>query len=258
MELPSSKIQALFNKVLRFPFIVFLKRYMFVLLFFLIFLLTNIFGLWNVKNITFLLPQDANTDINILEQSLDTVKGSNIFFVSGSDIQDVLKSKNEFVKNVTVEKKIPSTLEILIKEHTPFFVGYSSNRCLLFSNEGKYIKELCTECDQECKEYLNIYSTIYIASNFVLENNGFLIYQKEITDILEILSIFGYNIKNISIEDGISTFESIDDHMFIFDISEDLDIQLSRMYIVGKKVNSESMEFKSIDLRFKRPVMKLR
>jgi len=91
-----------------------------------------------------------------------------------------------------------------------------------------------------------------------LENEKRLIYQVEISNVLEILKIFGYEISSINISNGIANFESTDSHIFVFDISENLETQLNRVYIVGKKINDENMNFRSLDLRFERPVMKLK
>ncbi|KKP81665.1 MAG: hypothetical protein UR84_C0019G0015, partial [candidate division WS6 bacterium GW2011_GWD1_35_594] len=58
--------------------------------------------------------------------------------------------------------------------------------------------------------------------------------------------------------DGIATIMDTDGHIFVFDITYDLDTQLGRMYLVGEKINTDLIEFKSLDLRFERPVMRLK
>ena len=257
MQEPYSKTRTVINKIGRFSPVVFIKKYIILFVFLIILPLSFLFGLWNVKNIDFELPDKSYTDINMLKASADIFKGQNIFLLSIDDIQSSLGKKNEFVKRIIVEKRIPFTLHILVGEYTPSFMGYSSDRCVLFSKEGIHIKELCTECLDQCTEFLGIYPAVYVESTSALENSNKLIYIEEIGDILDILSTFGYSINNISIDEGISVFEDKDSHLFTFDLSDNLNVQLNRMYIVGKKINSESMEFKSLDLRFERPVMKL-
>lgn len=257
MQESHSKTKTIVNKISRFSPVVFIRRYVFLFILLIIIFFSFLLGLWNVRNIEFELPEDSYTDINKLKESADSVKGKNIFLISVDELESKLKEKNGFVKRITVEKRIPFTLHVLVDEYTPSFMGYSSEKCVLFSREGVHLKELCTECSEECIQYLNEYSSMYITSNSALEGNGKLIYAEEIGDILKILSTFGYSIKSLSINDGIATFEDFNGHTFTFDITENLNIQLNRVYIVGKKINSESMEFKSLDLRFDRPVMRL-
>jgi hypothetical protein len=257
MQESFSKTRSIVNRIGRFSPVVFIRRYIYVFIILFILILTNVFGLWNVRRVEFELPENSYTNINKLEESSNSVKGMNIFFVSVGEVSNILKDGNGFVKRITVEKKIPFTLHILVEEYEPTFIGYSSSRCVLFSEEGGRIEELCTDCSEECSTYLDVYPAIHVTSTAALESDNRLIFREEIADILDILSVFGFNIKSISIEDGISTLTSLDDHIFVFDLSDDLSTQLNRMYIVGKKINSDSMEFKSLDLRFERPVMRL-
>ena len=252
------KTQAIVNKINRFSPIVFFKKYLLLFLLLLLFFLSNILGFWNVREIQFDLKEKTNVDILSLQNSTEEIKGRNIFFVSPSEVQSLLNSQNGFVKRIYVEKRIPFTLYIQIEEYEPKFLGYASERCTLFSSEGVRISEICKECEDECKENLDRYSSIYISSNASLENEKRLIYQVEISNVLEILKIFGYEISSINISNGIANFESTDSHIFVFDISENLETQLNRVYIVGKKINDENMNFRSLDLRFERPVMKLK
>ncbi len=254
----SPKIQALINRISRFPVVVFLKRYILLIAFFLFFLISNIIGFWNVRNIEFRTKQDSNVDVSTLGEYVEEIKGKNIFLVTPSEVEERLNGYNGFVKSVYIEKRIPSTLYIEIEEYEPRFLGYASERCKLFSSEGIRIAEICKGCEEDCEKYTEVYSSIiYISSNSSLENSRKLIYTEEIVNVLEILSVFGYKIVSVDISNGIARFEDTDNHIFVFDISENLDRQLKRMYIIGKKINDESMSFRSLDLRFERPVMKL-
>jgi len=257
MQISSSKIQAILNKISRFTPIIFLKRYVLLFAFLIFFLISNIIGFWNVRNIEFGVKENTNVDLISLRTSLEEIKGKNIFFVTPSEVMGELDEYNAFVKSIYIEKRVPSTLHIQIEEYEPKFLGYASERCKLFSEEGVSIVEICKDCEEECFQYMDVYSSIYISSNSSLENSKRLIYTEEIVNVLEILKIFGYDIKGIDISNGIARFESIDNHLFVFDISENLEVQLNRVYVVGKKINDENMNFKSLDLRFERPVMKL-
>ena len=46
--------------------------------------------------------------------------------------------------------------------------------------------------------------------------------------------------------------------MVIIEINQDYMIQASKLYLVLEKANIDGIEYKSLDLRFERPVMKLK
>jgi len=253
MQVPNSKSYAFLNRLSRVSVIVFLKKYSPVFIVLLLFVLSNVFGLWNVRNIQFELNEESNINALELEEKVNFFKGENIFLLAPREVKETLLEENGYIKEAYVEKNIPSTLSIKIDEYIPLYIGYSSERCVLYSSEGTRIKEICKECLEECKDE----SFISISSNSLLESSKRLIYIDEIRKISKLLDTFGFNVKKIEIGEGVSTFTATD-NTFTFDMSYNLDIQLNRMYLVGQKINSESMEFTSLDLRFERPVMKLK
>lgn len=246
------------NRLQRLPIIVFVKKYFVAFLVILLFLLSNLFGIWNVKNMDIDLKKGSYIKEEDIYLSLKDVLGSNIFFVPPEDVKKAVTSKQGFVKDVVVEKKIPNTLRLVVKEYVPKYVGYYQSKCVLFSEEGVNIKEICKDCESSCKEESSIYSPVYISSDAILENNMKLIFSSELEGISNVLNEYGYFMSSVDIKSGITSIECDDGHSFVFDITDDLDIQLGRMFLVGQKINNESMDFKSLDLRFERPVMKLK
>ncbi len=65
-----------------------------------------------------------------------------------------------------------------------------------------------------------------------------------------------YRIKRIVLNKEIVELYDESDRVFRFTISADIDIQLKRFIVVAGKINSEEMDFSSLDLRFERPVMR--
>lgn len=246
------------NRLQRLPVIVFVKKYFVVFLIIFLLFLSNVFGFWNVKNIDIDLKEDSYINEDEVLVSLQKILGSNIFLVSPSDVKSVVSSKHGFVKDVVVEKKIPNTLRLVVDEYVPKYVGYYQDKCVLFSKEGSNIKEICKDCESSCKEESSIYYPVYISSDAILENNRRLIFSSELEEISSVLNDYGYFMSSVDIKSGITSVECDDGHSFVFDITDDLDIQLGRMFLVGQKINNESMDFKSLDLRFERPVMKLK
>ncbi|MGI6423032.1 MAG: cell division protein FtsQ/DivIB [Candidatus Dojkabacteria bacterium] len=242
------------NKVSRTSVGIFLKRYSLPFLILLFFILSNIFGLWNVRNIQFSTKEGSNVNLENLSKRVEKFKGKNIFLLSSKLVEEDISKEKGYVKKIYVEKKIPFTLEIKVDEYIPLYMGYSAERCILFSSEGTRIEQVCTECLDTCRSE----GYISIQSNAFLESNNRLIFVEEIKDIEKLLSTFGYSVSSITLDEGVSRFTSEDGKIFTFDISFDLDLQLSRMYLVGQKINDENIEFASLDLRFERPVMRLK
>ena len=257
MEISSQRKEAIVNRIKRISLVVFIKKYIVFFLLLLILVLSLSFGFWNVREIEFSLQEGSNSKELTLNESVESVKGKNIFLVSPLELEESVMKENSFVKKIYVEKRVPFKIYIRVQEYIPAYIGYSSNRCVLFSQEGVNIKEICKECLESCMESIAEYSAVFVLSDATLESSKKLIFYSEFNDILKVLDTFGYEIDSIEIVEGISTFKSSNENLFIFDLTNSLDIQLSRMYLVGQKINSENMVFKSLDLRFVRPVMRL-
>ncbi len=257
MEISSQRKEAIVNRIKRISVVVFIKKYIIFFILLLILLISLLLGFWNVREIQFSLEEESYSEELLLNESVEDIKGKNIFLVSPLELEKKLMKENGFVKKVYIEKRVPSKIFIRVQEYTPAYIGYSSNRCVLFSQEGVHIKEICKDCLEGCMESATEYSAVFVLSDATLENSKRLILYSEFNDILKVLDTFGYEITSIDIVEGISTFKSSNENIFIFDITNDLDIQLSRMYLVGQKINSENIIFKSLDLRFVRPVMTL-
>ncbi len=246
--------EAVINRIRRVPFVVFLKKILPVIIFLLLLFLSFVFGLWNVRSFEYIDSELRNVSTEELDSYLSEYIGRNIFLIKPIDIQKSILEGNGYVREVQVKKVLPSKLRITIKEFTPLYIGYSSDVCLLFADTGEEIAQICSECKQECTG--NETELVTITSESILENNGKLIFYMEIYRIQKVLSVFNYQIVGIQINDGIAIFSDLEGHTFLFDISYELEEQLARMYLVGQKIDMDIMKFKSLDLRFERPVMK--
>lgn len=255
MKDTSKRREAVVNKVKRFPLVVFLKRILPLLIFLFLIFLTFIFGLWNVKELEYGNSKLESVSSNDLDSYLNEFIGNNIFLLSISDVQKKFFESNGYIKEVYVKKILPWKLDIHIEEYKGLYLGYSSNRCVLFADTGKTISEICKECEQECLDRKT--KELYITSDSSLEGNGRLIFFDEISKIQRVLSEFEYIPKSVNISKGIATIEDENGHIFVFDITYDFDVQLARVYIVCQKINEDMIKFKSLDLRFDRPVMRL-
>lgn len=251
----SNEQERIINKVKRFSLVVTLRKIMPFVSILGIFFLSTILGVWNVQSIEYEKDSLINVDNIKLDESLNIFLGKNIFLVDVHSIEDEVELKNTFVKRVEVDKVIPNKLKVTIEEYVPRYGFIFSNKCNLYAQEGVKIHEVCEDCVNECKVLSQEWKSIYIQSDDSLDSNGVFMYSEEIGNIINVLLEFGYVISEIEIEDGVTTLKT-GEKQFVFDVNEDLDTQLARMYLVGKKINSDSIEFETLDLRFDRPVLK--
>jgi len=256
MRASSSRHNIILNRFKRVPFIVFLKRFTPFLIFILILLISFLVGLWNVRSFDFQSSNLVNITQVELESYLSIYKGRNIFLLRPYDVRKTLIESDGYIKEVEIKKLIPSKLEITVQEYTPLYVGYSSDNCLLFAQTGEFIEEICTNCEKDCPAYAVDKELVFISSGSLLESGGKLIYFEEIYKVERILAEFKYKVITLDITEGIATFNDIENHSFVFDLSTELDTQLARMYLVGQKVDQDMIKFSSLDLRFERPVMR--
>jgi len=256
MDQGIKKREAIVNKIRRFPLIVFLRRILPFIIFLIIIIFSFIFGLWSVREFDY----KGSTLINVKEVELDRYLseyiGKNIFSLSLSDVESHLLDSNGYIKEVYIKKILPSKLDIVVNELEPLYLGYSGNRCLIFADTGELISEICEECENECIERKGE-GLIYLESESSLDSDGRLIFYNEVNGIQRVLSEFEYEINGIKISNGLATVTDMDGHTFVFDITYDFETQLARVYIVCQKINEDVIKFKSLDLRFDRPVMRL-
>lgn len=243
------------NKVKRTPAIIFLRSILPFIIIVVVIIITFLAGVWNIKRIEYNESELSNVSVIQLDTYLSEFMGKNIFTVNPDDIKSVLINSNGYIKNVYIKKVLPSKLSIKVEEFVPLYIGYSSDRCLLFSDTGNLIFEICTNCEQECLANEENNGKIYIKSTSILESEKKLIYFNEISKVQKVLSEFGFFIVEIDIDNGVVEFTDEEGKIFVFDLSNDLDTQLARMYAVGGKINEELIKFSRLDLRFKRPVM---
>jgi len=244
------------NKIKRFSVVCFVKKYYIPFIVIGLFILSLLLGFWNIRVIDYSNSDLKYVDKGKLEEGFNNIYGNNIFSLKPNDVVFELKNSSGFIKSVYVDKVIPSKLVLEIQEYEPKYVFYFSNSCNLYSSDGERLMSLCEDCVSECKQMSLDWDVIYITSSDLLDEGERFIYYSEIADILTLLSEFGYDIYDISIEKGVVVLSN-EQHFFVFDITRDLEVQLSRFYLVGEKINHDNVEFKSLDLRFERPVLKI-
>jgi hypothetical protein len=76
--------------------------------------------------------------------------------------------------------------------------------------------------------------------------------------VIKVVELFNIRIKEITLDKNVLTITDISGRAIIFSMNDDLKIQLERFYLVMSKIKKDGIDFDSIDVRFERPVMKIR
>lgn len=243
------------NKIKRFSVVILLKRFLPLLLLISFFFISILLGIWNIQRFVYSNDNFELVSKEDVSNSLKQYLGKNIFLIKPFDIKESVLQSSGYVKSVYVKKNIPNTIFLTLQEYDVGYIAYYGNICSFFSTEGIYLEKKCEQCEQECRGYVLNEDTVYIYSDTVLESGKRLIFIQEFDIISKVLREFGYIPSNINMNLGITTFTDIQGHTFVFDLADDLNTQLGRLYLVGEKINVDQISFKSVDLRFERPVM---
>lgn len=180
-------------------------------------------------------------------------KGKNILLISEAKIIYVLKRKNPFIKDAKVVKKYPNSLTILLDLYDPKALLKADEGYLTLSSDGRIILK---SKDLSLLPVINYYQRI----NYYSYDPGEIIDHRPI-----LLSI--YFINRLSELNIVS--ESLDikgDNMIVFNLSDDRSIIISaekekqgQAYLLMKIIKQfkvEGKNFKSLDLRFDKPIIR--
>mgnify|MGYP001056634375 CR=1 FL=1 len=185
-----------------------------------------------------------------LEQVTDKYKGQGYFNLDLKKLEEDILVYSPYIKSVSTEKIFPNKIRIKSEEYIPMSYLEYKDTCYIFSQEGIILEEN-TEY-----EVCELDSGIKLESeqNIVADNK--LIFDTELYEVTKILEEFNIYIANVNFEKN--KLELSDGEKTItLEINQEYESQLSKLYLVLEKVNIESIQFKSIDFRFNRPVMKI-
>jgi hypothetical protein len=218
-----------------------------ILLIILVIYLLTIFGVFKIKNIE---TENQLKYVTNIEQITNQYKGVGYFSLNLEKLEEEIQNSSKYVKSVSAEKIFPNKILLKVEEYKPEMYMEYKDICYTFSQEGLILSESSEY--EECKldNGVNVESTQNILAD------GKLIFGTEIDEIIKILEEFGWIVTTLKFDKNV--LEVTDGERIItLEVNEEYDEQLARMYLVLEKANIESLDYKSIDLRFERPVMEL-
>lgn len=267
MEIQKQPTNHTLDKVFRFKPVTFIKKNLFVTIVILLIVITNLLGIWNIKKYEIYDISGIEVPGNIVNETSRHIDenslGENFFLLSPSELNKELVSKISYIKSADVKKSLPNKLEIFVEIYQPELLSVlNGDQCYVLSSEGIMLERVCegesTDC---CMSYIETNGLYLLTSSSVdiskLENGKEkLLVMESISMVTKITESLGYGIKSVTLSGDILELKTTDDKILRFSMGEDLDTQLERLVIVAGKIKSDKIKFKSLDVRFERPVIK--
>lgn len=257
------------ERISRFRPVVFLRRNLPVFLFILLFILSLLIGIWDIKKYEIYNTDGtlANEKVsNLVSSYLDhNVIGKNFFLVHSGNLSNQLIENISYVNYVKISKLVPNKLVIFLDLFTPKYVSLIGNeKCSLLSSEGILLEELCTDSQEIsncCTEYVktssySLFKSEEVDISDITRGKKSLLVIDTLSKMVKVIESFGVSAKEIYIKDGV--VDIIDDQGRIsrFSLTDELTVQLARYFVVMGKVRQDAMKYSIIDVRFERPVVK--
>jgi cell division protein FtsQ len=190
-----------------------------------------------------------------LIRGLDLVKNQNIFFVDEKELEKRLLDENSIIKKIVIKKILPNKIIITIESHAPLAVLVVNNGYLYLGQNGRVLaKKKQNDTDLAIINY-------YQKFDYVSSHIGNWISNKDIIISLNLLKAcvdLELKINSIDISSLDMLGFNLDGKKLLFTTEKPVETQA---YILEKVVGQfkiEGKDFKSLDLRFDKPVIVLK
>lgn len=255
------------ERILRYKPVVIIRKNILFFSILTVFLLTLLFGMWNIKKYE-IYDLDGN---NVQELAVypeiekyfqENIYEQNFFLFSPLTTRKDMYLDIARLESVRIEKVVPNKVVLFIEAYDSKYGAFLKNeRCAILSPNGVVLERVCEDLDEVCcEEYSSENSLIFFSSTDVEistfnEEKDRLLILEEVEKIVRVVEAFKYEIKSIILTNNILEVIDQEGRIFRFTIADDIDVQLKRFILVVGKIKAEYMEIGTLDLRFVRPVM---
>lgn len=257
------------ERLSRFKPVVFIKKNLPIFIFIILFLLSLLFRIWDIKKYdiydTSGTPADTGVSKLVSDYLDKNVLGKNFFFINSVSLSDELARNISYINYVNISKLVPNKLVIMLDLFSPKFVALiGTEKCSLLSLEGIVLEELCLESEDItncCTEYVKDTSYSFFKSEEmdfadITSGKRSLLVIDTISKMIKIVESFGVSIKEVYLEQNIIDIIDEEGRVSRFSLSDNLTTQLARYFVVMRKIRQDEMKYSIIDVRFERPVVK--
>jgi hypothetical protein len=176
--------------------------------------------------------------------------GKGYFSLNLEELENDIQSYDRYVKEVKAEKIFPNRINIVIEEYQPAYYFENKEVCYIISQEGLLLEENVEY--EEC----SLEGGILIQAQDTILAEGKLIFDLELYKAVQILKEFGWEISKVEFQKNVMHIFDNEKSITI-EVNQEYEDQLSKLYLVLEKANIEGIEYKSVDLRYQRPVMEI-
>ena len=213
-----------------------------VIIFLIVLAPLSIFFLFKIENVEVAGDKGCTEESTIQEQ----FRGRNIFIVSSKRVEETVLNNYKCVKNVTVQKKYPSTLTIEVEIDRPLVkvgdknIYLTENGFVLDNYDQKNLPTIFFDKETEFKigERVNDEDTLYVLS---------LVSQIGKTDFvatsIRVLSPFVLSVYNR------------ENQVVIFTTEKKVNVQVDSLQLILSESKIDPSKITKIDLRFEKPVI---
>jgi len=257
------------ERLVRFKPVVFIKKNLPIFIFIILFFLSLLFRIWNIKKYEIYdisgTPADENVTKLVSDYLDKNVIGKNFFLINSVSLSDELVKNISYINYINISKLVPNKLVIMLDLFSPKFVALiGTEKCSLLSLEGIVLEELCLESEDItncCTEYVKDTSYSFFKSEEmdfadITSGKRSLLVIDTISKMIKIVESFGVSIKEVYLEQNIIDIIDEEGRVSRFSLSDNLTTQLARYFVVMRKIRQDEMKYSIIDVRFERPVVK--
>lgn len=255
------------ERICRTKIYVFLRKNIFLFSIVLVLALSFLFNIWDINHYEVYdlegrqIEQQVEQDIS--KYISDNILGKNFFEISPVKIGEGIYKEVPQVVDTHVEKVMPNKIIIFVDLcETKYVANLKTNSCVLLSESGIVLKELCEQGEENCCEQHSAENNlIYLSSqdvdvSFFENDKDKVLIVQDIRDFVKLLETFKYEIRNIYLTNEILEVSDSEGKLFRFSLANSIEEQLQRLVVVLGQVKNNEMSFSSLDFRFERPVMK--
>lgn len=185
---------------------------------------------------------------------LDNYRGQNLLFLSTTKMMTAIKTQNPEIRNIIVTKKYPQLLEVQIEYYWPLAVVDNGDNFYFLSADGRILAK-------NSQNNLSIPVIHYYQKlNQYLFTVGDWISFNDITDTLYFIrsmSEIGLAVSRVDINGTDMILCNTGDKQIIYTTGKSRDLQVYELEQIIRDFKIKGQQFKSLDLRFEKPVVKL-
>lgn len=200
-------------------------------------------------------------DVESISEHLgDLYKDKTLTEVNITEIQSEILKFSPFVKEVYVEKSFPNKIEVRVVERVPEILLLTERECAALDPENIVVELIqITEVD-ECTQLGTKYKLVTFVSTEIKADfevgKELTSYESEKMILTKrVVQSKGYVISKIELKEGLYTISLEGEKQIIMSSLQEVEIQLKKFILVVQQIEIDSIQFKTLDLRYERPVI---